>query len=675
MKKGLKIALWVVGILVAILLLVGILAGPIVKNYVNKHSVELCHRQAHVKHVRINVLTGKVALIGLDAKEENGKDRFIHFDKLKVRVSLPRLLGKTVRINKIQLNNLEGKVIQDGIRFNFSDIIDFYTKDRKHKPQKGPSKWKVDIRHIHVKNAAVLYKDVRVGSTFDTKNVDIKVPRLYLKGKPMHVNMTTDFRQGGSFALKGNYNIEKGDFDANVKMKQLSLAMGWPYLKELIKVGQLKGLLEGDASVKGCVKHIKDLQFAGNLGLKNFSAVQSDKEPLLAFKALNVDLEKGDLGKKEFKVNKLELADPVIYFDVYENGNTLSRLKGVEAKMDTTAVSKKEARKAAKKKKEAQKDTAAVRKTGVSIPIQYIVKNLVVSNGRLMYADHSVSPQEQKFEVSALNMKADQLSNGKQFPVTLSAKLGNSGELACNAKLDPLNLANAKAKISIKNLEIKEFTPYSLHYLAYPVEDGLFNFESNIDIVNNMLDSRNELDLYKPAFGKKDKSITPAAAKIPMKAAVYVITDRKGHAKMDLPVQGDISSPEFSFGKVIWKTFLNLVVKIAASPVDFIAKAMAGDETFKTMAFDPSGQKELNIEQTHQLNAIAEYLKEKPEMDLEVMMTTESKGKADQCYELVQQHLVKKGVPVGRIVRSTESKGKPSKDKIKVDFNLKFEEE
>jgi len=670
MKKGLKIFLVIVGVIVGLLLLVNIIAGPIVKTYAEKHSLELCHRIAKIKHVRLNIFTGRVTIVGLDVKEENGKERFLYFDKLKVRVSLPRLLGKTVRINKILLNGLDAQVIQDGAQFNFSDIIDFYTKDKKDKPEKEPSKWSVDIRNIHVKNSAVLYEDKRMGSKFDTRDVNIKVPRLNLKEGSTRVKMTTAFKNGGDFALKGGYDIQKGDFDAKVNMHDLSLVMAWPYLRHLINVGSLSGKLQGDALVKGCVKHIQDMVFSGTVGLTDFKAVNADKSPLTSFSSFNMNLDKVDLGQKSFKVNSLSLNDLVVNYDIYQEGNTITRLLSGKVAKDSTVV----AEESPDRTKEEVKPSS----------IQYVVKNLLVTNGKIRYADHSVSPQVQNFEVSGIQLKADNLSNGKPSPVTLKAKLGSSGELVCNANVDPLNLKNADAKIDIKNLNITDFTPYSLYYLAYPVEDGLLAFTSDLTIRNNMLDSRNLLDIYKPTFGKKDKKIKPAAAKIPMKAAMYIVTDRKGHVKMELPVKGDISSPEFSFGKVIWKTFLNLVVKIAASPVDFIAKALAGDETFKPMLMPVDNPTTLTIEHTHQLNEIAEYLKEKKELGLQIFVTPHAESGLSakksseivkQCFQTLQNHLVRQGVSRDRIVLVNERKEHKSKGNVEVNFDLKYPEE
>ena len=46
MKKWVKILLWVVGVIVALLALVSLLGGPIAKGYVNRHGEQLTGRTA-----------------------------------------------------------------------------------------------------------------------------------------------------------------------------------------------------------------------------------------------------------------------------------------------------------------------------------------------------------------------------------------------------------------------------------------------------------------------------------------------------------------------------------------------------------------------------------------------------------------------------------------------------
>ena len=55
MKKGLKVLLWVVGILLAVIIIVSLLAGPIAKGYINGHGEELTGRKVHVEHVGLNL--------------------------------------------------------------------------------------------------------------------------------------------------------------------------------------------------------------------------------------------------------------------------------------------------------------------------------------------------------------------------------------------------------------------------------------------------------------------------------------------------------------------------------------------------------------------------------------------------------------------------------------------
>lgn len=665
MKKGLKIFLIVIGCIVGLLLLISILAGPIVKYYVEKHSVELCHRVVTLDHVRINLLTGTVTIVGLNAKEENAKDDFMSFHKLNVQLSLPRLLGKTVRINHIRLDQLNAQVIQNGIRFNFSDIIDFYTKDRKPKPKKGPSKWSVDIRNIRVRDAAVKYQDVRAGSLFDTKDVNIHVPKLDLDGGPSHLDMTTAFRQGGDFAIQGDYNIKQGDFDAHVLMHKLSLDMGRPYLNLLSKVGVMKGMLEGDASLKGSVKEIEKMVFSGTMALRDVEAHQADQSPLASFKSFDMNIEKADLGQKVFNIKSIELKDPVFLFDIYADGNTFSRMKGDRL---TDTLSKADSRKQARADK--NKDT-----TSTPTEIRYNVKKIAITNGSFTYADHAATPEEQIFPVTDFQLTAENLTNGKTSPIKVTANLGSSGKLDCEASLDALNLKNADIIVSISNLDIHDFSPYALHYLAYPAEKGILSFTSDVSIKDNWLDSQNALDIYKPTFGDKVKGLKPAAAKIPMKAAMYIITDRKGHVNMELPVKGDISSPEFSFRKIIWKTFTNLLVKIAASPVDMIAKAVGGDKTFQKMSFPAGATPNLSNENTFQLNEMAEVLKEKEMMTL-VMATEAAPGEeatAKRAAEAIRNYLTGKGIPAKQVellpVKSVENASN-----VNVSFELKMNE-
>lgn len=658
MKKWLKVTLIVVGSILLLLVLLSLMAGPIAKRYVEKHSVELCHRIATLDKVQTNLFNGAVTINNLKVLEENGKETFLSFDKLVVNVSLLKLLSKEVKISKIYLDGLNAKVIQNGNRFNFSDIIDLYTDKPKKDKDDSPSKWVVNLMDIQIHNSSISYNDAQIGSRFGLNNLDLVIPQLYLKGGRSDINLDLDFAEGGDLALKLLYDIQKGDYNLNVKMLKFNISAIEPYLTKSFNISDFQGFMNGDVNVKGSLQHILNLVASGNLTLSKLKVTHADHAPLLSMNTLKLGIDKIDLQKQNYDISSVELEGLDFHYDVYKDGNTLSRIK---------------------KAKSEQKDTTS---SSSSSPLpNYLVHKLSVSNGRVVYEDHTLM-QKMVFPVENINLTVHELKNGETADVQMNAKLGQTGMIHCEGKCNPMDLSNASLDVDIKNLSIKEFSPYSMCYLAYPVEDGLLSFHSKDVIKNNWLNSDNSLDIFKPTFGNKSKDLKPRA-NIPMKAALYLVTDRKGHVKMDLPVSGDISSPSFSFRKMIWKTFTNLLVKVMLSPVDFVANLGGDDKVFKDIHLPASTSMQLSIEDCHQLNSMAQILKEKEQMNLVVSPIAPStpEGTADQndmlktkSFSLVKDYLISQGIKAERITKEERGTANTKDGNIKLSFNLEIPE-
>lgn len=130
-----------------------------------------------------------------------------------------------------------------------------------------------------------------------------------------------------------------------------------------------------------------------------------------------------------------------------------------------------------------------------------------------------------------------------------------------------------------------------------------------------MLEGRNNLNIAKCEVADKQKSPKPEY-NIPLKTALYLIKDKNDQIKMELPVQGDINSPEFSYKKIIFKTLTNLLVKVAVSPVSFLANSLGfSPDKLKSIPFE-AAQNDFSPEQLTQINQLAEIIKAKPEMTL-----------------------------------------------------------
>ena len=63
MKKIVKILLWVVGIVLALLIVLSLVAGPVAKGYVNRHGESLTGRQVQVHHAHLQLRPGAADLL------------------------------------------------------------------------------------------------------------------------------------------------------------------------------------------------------------------------------------------------------------------------------------------------------------------------------------------------------------------------------------------------------------------------------------------------------------------------------------------------------------------------------------------------------------------------------------------------------------------------------------
>ena len=668
MKRWIKIPLIVIGSILLLLLLINALAGPIAKRYVEKHSKALCNRVATVDRIRVNIFNGTLNIDSLNIQELDQKSSFLSFNHLKVNISLARLLAKTVRLTTIELDGLEAKVVQKGSRFNFSDIIELYANDDDEKEDTTASPWLIDLRNIKIANSRIVYEDAEVGSHFGLNHIALNVPRLYFSGGNSDIGLDLNFEDGGKLAVKMLYDMERGDYNLKVKMSKFSIQAVEPYLVQSFNIAQLKGLLSGNLSVTGSLEHIMNMVASGNLSLSKFSVSNTNLTPLASFDELNLKVHKVDLQNNDYQIDAITFKDLAFHYELFQKGSTLDLLSKSSVDEGT-------------EKAEAQDTT-------VTKPLKYLVKQFKIADAKVFYADHTLAPQPFSYTVSRINLDVNNLQNDKRADVVLLAMPGSTGLLKCTGSINPMNLSDCFLNVALENVTLEEFTPYSLHYLAYPITDGLLMFKSENVIKNHWLTSQNSLDIYKPTFGQKEKTIKPAAANLPMKAALYLITDRKGHVQMNLPVQGDISSPAFSFKKIIWKTIGNLMVKVVASPVDFIAK-IVGDNTFKSMELPAQEHYVLSVENCHQLNDIASVMKERPQMSL--LMRVDANPMPDASLDstmtlnkiaaLKQENVAKlkaylgtQQVPATRVLLDTTKAPHATPGNVIITFDLKVDE-
>lgn len=689
MKKVLKILGITLGIIVGVLILLSLLAGPIAKSYIEKHSKEICHRVVKIDKLNLNLFRGVLKIKGFQMLEENEKEEFLTFDELKINISLMKLLAKEVKLTEVKLVKPDADIIQNGDRFNFTDILDHFSSDEAEPQEKKNSNWTVLLRKISLENGHFAYKDAVKDSYVGMKDLSLAIPELYFGGKNSDADVHFEFENGGDFTLKMGYDLQAGKYKMDLKICNLGLEILKPYLLDMVKISDFAGNLTTTLKVEGSIEHILDLTVMGSLQLDKLTAKGMKNEHVASVEQILVDVNNIDLKKNLYHLNNMTISGLNVDYLVEPEYSTLALFSDTTPN-DTIENSYDDNQVAQSTDVEVELDTNIVVEPSQLTKANLIIERFEVKSSTITYTDRTLK-QEFALPIRNINIVSSQFALNKKSSVQLSAIVGEGGILEALWHGKVSDFSTQDITLNIKDLRMGDFSPYCVHFTAHPILDGLLNFKSENSIVENMLHSNNYLQMYNCKVDKKIKDLEPEF-KIPLRAALYVLTDRKGRVDIELPVEGNIASPQFSFKKAIMKVLTNFLVKVVTSPINFIVNATEENQSIFANMELPMETTEFSAADYAKLNNIMEFMKEKEQMNLNVAVvldeqsivqnSTDSLQMAEQLMAAEQEKFImlthyfeSQGVGTDRIMKIPNEGVKPKKGKVIFDFGLTVSEE
>lgn len=592
MKKWLKITLIVIGSILLLLLLALLLVSPIAKSYVNKHGKDLIGRELHVETLKVNLFKGQVRIYDLSVYEDDDKTVFFHFDTLDAAVKLRKLLGSELYVKHFTLANPKVRVLQEGDRFNFNSIIEHFASDEPDKPEDTTSSsWKLGFYNIRLTGGEVYYADAGSGSEWDLKNLNIKIPGVYFDGSEnTDAGVELQLADGGVLRTDASLNLDDNSFVVNLDLEKFAISNIRAYLNEVVRLSKLGGELNAKVKAQGKLDEILKMNISGNVALQGVDIRDLTGDQVLACNRLAVDVKRINIEENLFDIKTVSVDQLKSHFDRYTTGTNFDRL------FPSTAPSQ----------EPPEEEKADDQPSSPSKPFQLKVGSFALKDAAVTYNDFTL-PDRFSFPITKLNITSENLSFSGENNAKVFAQLPHGGMAIIRWKgnIDDWK-ANQYLSLTIKSLHLKDLSPYAVAYLAFPFTDGTLSFTSENTIVNSQLDGKNRLDLYNPEVGEKREDVK-AEFNVPLKAALFVLKDKDGKVQFDIPVKGNIDSPEFSYMKIVWKTLGNLLVKVATSPFRLMANAFGGAGNMDFIVTDPL-QAGFTAEQYNLYAKIAEVL-------------------------------------------------------------------
>ena len=657
MKKGLKVLLWVVGILLAVIIIVSLLAGPIAKGYINGHGEELTGRKVHAEHVGLNLLTGTVNVRGLDVYEDDGEEVFAGFDTLDVRAHLLQIPFKVINLRHITLAGLHANIIQEGKHFNFASLIEhFSSNDSTAVKDTTPSGWVMKFYNINIRHASLNYDDMLNHKGIHLPDINLSVPGFVLGGdEGSEGGLNIGFDRGGTLNVDANYDTKENTYHVDVNLDGFAVQNLDSYLADMLRYDNLRGSVDAHITADGNVNDIMKSRIGGTVAVNGVD-LTANKGPVASFDALTVKVNNINLDDNLFDIGEVCLSGLKATYEQWKEYSNINLLLPKKEKQGVTLQSGID---------DGSQETVQKEEEPTGKPMQLHVGSLRVVDAAVTYNDHTL-PDEFHFPITGLNVSADDLTTAGGNNAQVRATLPGGGHLMVRWKG---NLANWKSYqdlfLSIKGLDMRQLGPWAVAYTGYPIEDGIFGLTTRLAINNSNLDNQNKIDIYKAKVGDRRKDVS-AEVKIPLKAALYILKDKDDKILIEMPVKGNIDNPEFNYMKVVWKTLGNLLVKVATSPARALGSALginSDDLEFMEVSPDQHG---LTSEQYHKLSDLSTIALSDSRvtitLTLQMPATNGEDGakRSEWLNEQVRHYVAEQGVPEGSIVVVT---GEPLTDK------------
>ncbi len=489
--------------------------------------------------------------------------------------------------------------------------------------------WKVALQKFAFNNGTIdmLEHSVSDGTYYRISRLDIESGEITTDfTKP--ISYTTSLQVSadtqafsntpkGTLTSSGSLVIAEQTVKGKAVIEQLALNQFQQYISPYANVTLEEGLfnlnVEFDAAVGD--EGTETLNVKANTKVADLSVLDDAKDPLLQWQSLIVDDIDFNHALNQLSVDNVQLQSPFARLIIDEAKQTNMSKLVVASKEDN----KEELH--AKNNIAGEPDSMNATNSPASATNEKAISNaqqlaiavnaISIENGKAYFADHSLTP---KFAsaIESLNGKVTSIDSRSDTPanVDITGKIDNYAPVKLAGTIHPLKSdLDLDLNFSVEGAELTSVNPYSGTYMGYYIDKGLLSLAVQYKLNGKALEGKNHVVIDQLTLGKKSNS--DQALSLPLGLAIALLEDSNGVIDLGLDVSGDVDSPDFSFGSIIFNAIGNIITKAVTAPFSLLANLVGSDDELDSVAFT-FGEHKLNAEAKEKLNTLAEALKKRP---------------------------------------------------------------
>ncbi|MFJ2992034.1 DUF748 domain-containing protein [Pandoraea sp. NPDC087047] len=516
--------------------------------------------------------------------------------------------------------------------------------------------WQWKVGKVTVENASIGFEDRAVkgrptNAKFAPLNIKVQGASQDMT-KPLQLEVNGTLNKKGSLNATGSITPQPLAGDLQVKTQQLDLAAFDSYMSDQLNASIASALLSSNGRATFAMKgDTTQATYRGDATLGNVRLLDKvTADDFVRWNALSVQQINLAIGSGKPNVQLGSISLSRFYARLIINANGRLNLADVVGNKETAPRSLTRANEgvplggasadkppldAAASAAEAEQPTQVEEKeqtpgkttaqrgpgygTGKALPADVHIGRITLQGGNINFTDNFVKPNYTA-NLTGIGGRIGAFGTATTEPadVALQGKVNRNAPIDINGKINPLApMAFVDLGAKADGIELTNLTPYSTKYAGYPIEKGKLTVDVHYLLDQAKLTANNHIFIDQLTFG--DHVDSPTATNLPVRLAVSLLKNSRGEIDVDIPVSGSLDDPQFSLGGVIFRAFVNLIVKAATAPFSLLASAFGGGEQELGYVEFAPGSARLTPDDEKRLETLVKALNDREALKLDIV--------------------------------------------------------
>ncbi len=562
--------------------------------------------------VLFNPFTLRLSLQSIKLGES--KEHVAGFSEFSIDLAWDSVINRELHIQSIKLKKpFADVVLQNNDKINLSSVVKASKKKSSsdsdnETASEGTSTLQVHLDQLSVQQASFSFLDQLIalesGTPFAAKisKLDIYGTDLGWPNMDGEINVSGRINGDSTFSLNNKLALPAMELAAKASLQNIDLTLIQPYLTPFVFVELENGKLTTKLDLTWTEQNGAALSSDLNISQLNVKD-ERDQSSIIVLRKLDLSGIQYSQAKNTLAIKEISLIEPVLRVAI--ESNLQINLAGLLKQKKETLTREK---------------TAQVQSTETE-PLTFDIGKISIQKGSMDFADRSFSPGFVT-PINNLNGEISKISSASSSPTTLAitGQIDRYSPVTINGQVDiSAPLENSEFKLAFDSVELTTLTPYAGRFAGYTIHKGRMDLELFYRLQNSELFAQNSMLLEHLTLGEKVDS--DEAVDLPIRLAIALLKDRDGRIDIKLPVKGNLNNPEFELGPLIRMALINMLTNIVSAPFDFLASLVGGDASEMQAVGFSQGVDSIAPHQKKALDSLVSALRDRPEMQLEVMGT------------------------------------------------------